>query len=161
MKKLLSLTLAVIMILSLCACGGSGNETPSEPEAPKLELGFGKVNITPTYSVGLGGSGNEKVRRSEGITSYIFANCLAFRQKGEIYLVYSIDTLSVSDELADQLRVKILEEIPELKLENIFLKATHSHSCPPPTGRITSRKASTATISLTGSPRRPSRPSRT
>ena len=43
MKKLLSLTLAVIMILSLCACGGSGNETPSEPEAPKLELGFGKV----------------------------------------------------------------------------------------------------------------------
>ena len=130
MKKLLSLTLAVLMLLSLCACGGSGNG--EEAADTSLEVGFGKVNITPTYSVGLGGSGNEKVRRSEGITSYIFANCLAFRQKGEIYLVYSIDTLSVSDELADQLRVKILEEIPELKLENIFLKATHSHSCPTP-----------------------------
>ena len=71
MKKLLSLTLAVIMILSLCACGGSGN-TEEAPDT-SLELGFGKVNITPTYSVGLGGSGNEKVRRSESIISYIFA----------------------------------------------------------------------------------------
>ena len=132
MKKLLSLTLAVIMILSLCACGGSGNAEPTEPETPQLEVGLGKVNITPTYSVGLGGSGNEKVRRSTGITSYIFATCLAFRQNGEIYLVYSIDTLSVNDELADQLRVQIVQEIPEVKVENIFLAATHNHSSPTP-----------------------------
>ena len=79
MKKILCLTLAVIMLLSLCACGGSGNST-EQPEDTTLEVGLGKVNITPTYSVGLGGSGNEKVRRSEGITSYIFASCLAFRQ---------------------------------------------------------------------------------
>lgn len=131
MKKIISLLLVTVMLLSLCACGGSGSGEESKPDT-SLEVGFGKVNITPTYSVGLGGSGNEKVRRSEGITSYIFANCLAFRQNGEIYLVYSIDTLSVSEELADQLRVKILEELPELKLENIFLMATHSHSCPTP-----------------------------
>ena len=130
MKKILCLTLAVLMLLSLCACGGSGNG--EEAADTSLEVGFGKVNITPTYSVGLGGSGNEKVRRSEGIASYIFATCLAFRQKGEIYLVYSIDTLSVNDTLADQLRVQILGEIPELKPENIFLMATHSHSCPTP-----------------------------
>ena len=131
MKKILSLTLAVLLLLSLCACGGSeagGEEAPDT----SLEVGFGKVNITPTYSVGLGGSGNEKVRRSESIISYIFATCLAFRQAGETYLVYSIDTLSVNDLLADQLRVKIVEEIPELKTENIFLMATHNHSSPTP-----------------------------
>jgi hypothetical protein len=117
MKKLLSLTLAVIMILSLCACGGSGNGE----EAPdtSLEVGFGKVNITPSYSVGLGGSGNEKIRRSEGITSYLFATCIALRQAGETYLVYTIDTLSVNDQLADDLRLQILQEMPEIKLENI------------------------------------------
>ena len=132
MKKLLSLTLAVIMILSLCACGGSGNETPSEPEAPKLELGFGKVNITPTYSVGLGGSGNDKTRRSTGLISYIYATCLAFRQNGELYLVYTIDTLSVNDELADLCRTEIIKQIPEVKPEHIYLMATHGHSCPTP-----------------------------
>ena len=94
MKKLLSLTLAVIMILSLCACGGSGNAEPTEPEKPSLEVGYGKVNITPTYSVGLGGSGNDKTRRSTGLISYVYAICMAFRQNGETYLVYTIDTLS-------------------------------------------------------------------
>ena len=130
MKKLLCLTLAALLLLSLCACGGSGN-TEETPDT-SLEVGFGKVNITPSYSVGVGGSGNEKIRRSEGIASYIFANCLAFRQNGVIYLVYSIDTLSVNDQLADQLRVQIVGEIPELLPENIFLMATHNHSSPTP-----------------------------
>ena len=133
MKKILSLTLAVLLLLSLCACGGSGNaDTPTEPATPKLELGFGKVNITPNYSVGLGGSGNDKTRRSTGLISYIYATCLAFRQDGELYLVYTIDTLSVNDELADQCREVIIEEIPEVKPEHIYLMATHSHSCPTP-----------------------------
>ena len=131
MKKIICLFLAVLMILSLCACGGSGN-TETEPEAPKLELGYSKINITPTYSVGLGGSGNDKTRRSTGLVSYIYAICMAFRQNGELYLVYSIDTLSVNDELADLCREKIIEKIPEVKPEHIYLMATHGHSCPTP-----------------------------
>ena len=140
MKKIISLTLVMLLLLSLCACGGSGNTenaaqsepTQTEPAEPKLELGYGKVNITPTYSVGLGGSGNDKTRRSEGLISYIYATCLAFRQNGEIYLVYTIDTLSVNDELADLCRDKIIEKIPEVKPEHIYLMATHGHSCPTP-----------------------------
>ena len=46
MKKILCLTIAALMLLSLCACGGSGN-TEEAPDTT-LELGFGKVNITPT-----------------------------------------------------------------------------------------------------------------
>ena len=42
MKKLLALILALALCLGLCACGGSGEETPpetqpTEPEAPKVE----------------------------------------------------------------------------------------------------------------------------
>ena len=139
MKKIISLTLAVLLLLSLCACGGSkpeeegNNPAQTQPTAEDtLEVGFGKVNITPSYSVGLGGSGNEKIRRSEGLTSYLFATCLAFRTAGETYLVYTVDTLSIDETLADQLRVLIVEELPEIKLDNIFLTATHSHSCPTP-----------------------------
>ena len=46
MKKLLCLTLSLLMILSLCACGGSG--AAKEEEKPQLQIGYGKVNITPT-----------------------------------------------------------------------------------------------------------------
>ena len=131
MKKILCLTLAVLMLLSLCACGGTGGAGESK-EDTSLQVGFGKVNITPAYSVGLGGSGNDKIRRSTGIVSYVYATCVALRSGGETYLLYTVDTLSINDNLADQLRVKILEEIPELELDNIYLMATHSHSCPTP-----------------------------
>ncbi len=37
MKKILALTLAVLMILSLASCGGKKAETPTEPASQKSE----------------------------------------------------------------------------------------------------------------------------
>ena len=129
MKKLLSLFLAVVMILSLCACGGSGSGNGEEAKVDNsLEVGYGKINITPNYSVGLGGSGNDKIRRSTGMVSYVFAICVALRSAGETYLLFTVDTLSINDNLADQLRLEIITEMPDLKPENIYLMATHGHS---------------------------------
>ena len=128
MKKILCLTLAVIMLLSLCACGGSG--AAKEEEKPQLEIGFGRVNITPSYAVGMSSSGTEKHRRHEGIISYVYATCVAVRYGAETYLMYTVDTISIDENLGDILRVEFLNEIPELKLENIFFGATHTHSGP-------------------------------
>ena len=129
MKKLLCLTLAVLMILSLCACGGSG-AAKKEEEKPQLQVGFGRVNITPTYSVGMSASGDEKNRRSTGLISYLYATCVAVKYGQETYLMYTVDTISIDETLGDIIRVEILNEFPELKLENIFLGATHTHSAP-------------------------------
>ena len=129
MKKLLSLILAIVMLLSLCACGGSG-AGDQEEETPQLQIGYGKVNITPSYSVGLASSGDEKNRRSTGLISYLFATCVAVKYGEEIYLLYTIDTISVSEDFGDILRVEILTDFPDLKLENIYLAATHTHSAP-------------------------------
>lgn len=126
MKKILSLTLAILMLLSLCACGGA----PKEEEKPQLQIGYGKVNITPTYSVGMAASGDEKNRRNTGLVSYLFATCVAVEYDEEIYLLYTVDTISIGDTFGDNLRVEILNEFPDLKLENIFLGATHTHSAP-------------------------------
>lgn len=137
MKKLLCLTLAVFMLLGMVACGGSGDagkeSTPEEQTpAAQLEIGFGKINITPTYSVGLGGNGTDKNRRSTGLISYLFATCVAAKYGEETYLIFTIDTLSVSDELADTLRDAIIAELPDIKPEHIYLGATHCHSAPSP-----------------------------
>ena len=140
MKKILCLLLAVVMLLSLCACGGSGNkenngeeagnEATGEAAKEQLQLGYGKVNITPSYSVGLASSGDEKNRRSTGLISYLFATCLAMKYGEETYLIYTVDTIGISEEFGDVLRVEILTEFPDLKLENIILGATHTHSAP-------------------------------
>ena len=130
MKKIFCMILAVAVILSLCACGGSAGVFEKEEEKPRLEIGYGKVNITPNYSVGLSSSGDEKNRRSTGIVSYLFATCIAVRFGQETYLMYTVDTISISEELGDILRVELLTQFPELKLENIYLAATHTHSAP-------------------------------
>ena len=129
MKKILCLILAIATVLSLCACGGSGGENKQE-EKPQLQVGFGKVNITPSYSVGLASSGDEKNRRSTGLVSYLFAICVAIKYGEETYLLYSVDTIGISEDFGDQLRVEILQDLPDLKLENIYLAATHTHSAP-------------------------------
>ena len=84
MKKMICLFLTVFMMLSLCACGGSGN---AEQEKPQLQVGFGKINTTPSYSVGLAASGTEKNRRHTGLASYIFATCIAIQYGEETYLL--------------------------------------------------------------------------
>ena len=99
MKKIFCMILAVAVILSLCACGGSAGVFEKEEEKPRLEIGYGKVNITPNYSVGLSSSGDEKNRRSTGIVSYLFATCIAVRFGQETYLMYTVDTISISEEL--------------------------------------------------------------
>lgn len=137
MKKIISMFLVSLMLLSLCACGSATAGEASdggETRGDALQVGFGKVNITPDYSVGLGGSGNDKIRRSTGLISYVFAICVALRQNGDLYLMYTVDTLSINDDLADIIRQYIKTALPdiEIKAENIYLAATHSHSCPTP-----------------------------
>ena len=127
MKKFLCMFLAVVMTLSLCACGSS---TVEEQPAPQLEIGYGKVNITPSYSVGLSSSGDEKNRRSTGLISYLFATCIAVKFGEEIFLVYTVDTISMKEDLMTILRSTISTDCPEVKPENIFLAATHTHSAP-------------------------------
>ena len=126
MKKFVALFLVLVTVLGLCACGGA----PEEKEKPQLQIGYGKVNITPTYSVGMAASGDEKNRRNTGLVSYLFATCVAVEYDEEIYLLYTVDTISIGDTFGDTLRVEILNEFPDLKLENIFLGATHTHSAP-------------------------------
>ena len=100
MKKLISVLLALAVVLGLCACGGSGSA--GETEAPAytgLQVGFGKVNVTPDYSVGLDGHSNAETRLSEGLLDYIYTTCIAVRSGEETVLLYTIDNLAFSHSL--------------------------------------------------------------
>ena len=125
MKKLLSLTLAVVLLLSLCACA------PKEKPKSQLQVGFGKFNMTPTYSVGLSGTGNVNVRKSIGIITYIYFTCVAISQGSDTLLMITADTLAFTDAMISNLRsaIRDVTGVPE---DRIFFGSTHTHSSPTP-----------------------------
>ena len=49
MKKFLALTLALCMVFALCACGGSGNTTPSDSGSVSANLSMGTGGESGTY----------------------------------------------------------------------------------------------------------------
>lgn len=128
MKRILVGLLALGLLAGLCACG-QGDAQP-EQTGPQLEIGYGKVNTTPSYSVTLIGSSVNGDRYSDGIVSNLYATCVAAKYDGEIYLIYTIDILALGDEMIDLLRNKIITEIADVKSMNIFFGATHAHNAP-------------------------------
>ena len=84
MKKLITLLLALTLVLSLCACGNSGNtEETGEAKSAGLQIGYGRANVTPDFSVGIGGYSDNETRRSEGFLDYLYATCIAVTEGEE------------------------------------------------------------------------------
>ena len=141
MKKFLCMVLSFMMALSLCACGSSdqaatgtqGTAAPGETTAVRkaegLQVGWGRVDITPQYSVPLSGYGNTSMRMSTGFETYLYTTCVAFSDGENTVLLFHNDLTYVNENLTGNVRKKINEQygIPE---ENIMVAATHNHSAP-------------------------------
>ena len=141
MKKILSLMLACIMLLSLCACGSTAPAGDGAAPAPNagsttapagsegaFQVGFGSGDITPDWPIGLQGYGNEATRISTGFSTYIYIHCVAITDtKGETALIMSIDAGGGGFE--KNVRPAIEQEfgIPQ---DHIIFSALHQHSTP-------------------------------
>lgn len=135
MKKTVTLLLVLTLVLGMCACAGGGDAGQStEPAAEGLQVGFAKVNITPSYSVSLGGYGDESTRLSEGFVDRLYATCLALTYGEETILVYTIDNQSMGHEIANVFR-KSITKATGIPAEKIYLGVTHTHSAPVKSGQ--------------------------
>jgi len=127
MKRMIALTLAVLMALSLCACGGSQKQQAAEPG---FKAGFGQVDITPNYSVPLAGYGNTMNRMSQGYMDYLYATCIAVQDaQGEMALFITVDSINFYDGLLELVRPAVVEATG-VKADRIVLAGTHTHSAP-------------------------------
>ena len=105
MKKVFSILLVLLMILGLCACGESGAESSGETEGAKgLQIGYAKINVTPSYSVGISGYSNASERMSDGLMTYIYATCIAATEGDETILIYTVDNIAMEHNHAEQFR---------------------------------------------------------
>jgi len=129
MKKLISLILAAVMLLSLCACAPVGSEGGSA--AKGLQAGFGREKIMPADGkIGLSGYGNADTRISSGFLDYLYATCLALKDEADAkVLLFHLDIIITTEEVVEQGRIAVSEAtgVPQ---ENIYFAATHTHSAP-------------------------------
>lgn len=96
----------------------------------KLQVGFGKCDITPNESVPLAGAGNTSQRMSQGVLNRLSLIFLAFTDEaGQTILLSSADLLVMPDQLAHEFRLAISEKT-NVPYDNIMLAATHSHNAP-------------------------------
>ena len=96
---------------------------------PTLLAGYAKIDITPDFSVGLGGYSNAETRRSVAVEDPIFITCIALTEGEETILLYTIDNCACARGTADQIR-EVVTPATGIPGEKIFCAATHSHNCP-------------------------------
>ena len=123
MKKILCLTLAFLMLLGLCACGGSGDEAA----ATGLQAGFGRADVSPLTPAPMGGYGDNDTRLSSSIMDETYATCVALKQGDTTFLIFTVDAVACKDAVANGLRDSIKAEL-SIPQENVIIGATHTHS---------------------------------
>lgn len=131
MRKHLLITLVLAFAFLLCACG-SVEDTPQTTAATTeaayagLQIGFAKINITPEEPVPLAGSADTQL--SDGMLDYLFATCMAIREKGETYLIFSMDLQNpygLTDKWLDA-----IVSATGISGDRIMMCYTHTHCAP-------------------------------
>lgn len=129
MKKFLCILLAMILTLSLCACGGSG-AGEEQPKELTLEVGFARENANPSaYPVHIAGGDAYANVCQAGYMDPITTTCIALKQGEETYLIYTCDTVDIDGTFCfttDQ----YISDAMGIPTKNIILNATHTHSAP-------------------------------
>ncbi len=95
----------------------------------KFRIGWAECDITPENAkVELAGQYYQ--RMATGIHSRLKGVVLAMTKGEEVSLLISLDVVQIPKPLQDEVRAKIVERVPEIPAESIFLNATHSHNAP-------------------------------
>jgi len=124
MKKILSLAIVFLTVLSLCACAGGGSSKAA------LQVGYGRGDITPAISTPLGGYGNALQRMSNGFLDPLYVTCIAFTDSADnTVLLFSQDLLGTNGSYTKAARESI-EAATGVPGDHIYFASTHTHSSP-------------------------------
>lgn len=90
-----------------------------------LEVGYGRVDITPEYPVGMAGSAASRV--SEGALDPLYITFIALRQEETTLLVATMDLVGSYEEYSEPVRSHI-SRVTGIASEYVILNSTHTHS---------------------------------
>ena len=131
MKRVLSLILAVVMVLSLVACGAKKEKSNKKPweGLEGLHIGYGKAAYTPGEGTPMGGYGAPMSRLSTGQLSDLYLICLAITDGEDVFLLYAMDACTMAKVWVTRARERVSKAtgVPE---SQIIICSTHTHSAP-------------------------------
>ena len=131
MKRILSVVLVVLMLISLTAC-----KKEKDPLAGKFSVGYGRADITPEAGITMSGfaAQGEATRVAEKVLDELYITCIAITDpSGKTILLCTFDAVRIREEVAKDLRAAV-SKATEVPVEQIMISATHSHSTPDPFG---------------------------
>ena len=95
----------------------------------KLQAGFARIVCLPDNLVAHIAGNDAKTDISvDGLRDELAVTCIALRQGGQTYLIYTCDTVTINDFYHDIKRM--VTEKTGVPADNIVLNATHTHSAP-------------------------------
>ena len=132
MKKLITFALALVMVLSLCACGGGeeGGKAGGKETYDTLQVGYGKAKIQPDdLNLVLTGGGDPN-RYITGVLDYLYLTCIAVTDtEGTTALFYTVDLQSAAASWSTPAR-EFISQRTGIPTSHIFFGSTHTHSAP-------------------------------
>jgi len=118
MKKALAIVLTSILLLGIFS--GCKQEEPNF-----FEVGYGRVDISPDYSVPYNSSGD----MSTHVEEHLYTTCVAFRDNDTTVLLFHNDLVgSPIDPIG--FAITEIEEATGVPSENVMVSATHVHRAP-------------------------------
>lgn len=141
MKKLVALTLALVMLLPLCACGGSlTTEQTATAEGQSAKTAeakeTGPITYPKGYSVGYATvdiSGQTPIAYFGGIAKSVhdplLLTCTAICDGENVALIMTADLKKMLDNVAKR-SLDIIEKEFGIPAANVIISCTHSHSAP-------------------------------
>ena len=144
MKKLFALILALVMLLSLCACSSglateetgekatATSESEKETKQEKGEIvypkefsaGFGRADITCEVPATIGPNTDATI-----INDPLYASCVAVCDGENVALLFHMDVKSIPTNYL-RMATNRLKKDYGIPAENVILNATHSHNSP-------------------------------
>ncbi|MBX2962552.1 MAG: neutral/alkaline non-lysosomal ceramidase N-terminal domain-containing protein [Cyclobacteriaceae bacterium] len=109
---------------------GMEETVASLPSAAKpissFQVGYAKVNLTPSFPVATAGYGKRKGKLIEGIRDSIFVRAMVIHNGSERVAIVSADLLIIPPTVSAILEKELVQI--GFSLENTYLGATHSHN---------------------------------
>lgn len=132
MKKLICVILALVMLLTLAACGDNapaGETSGTEGEtASNFMAGFGAVNITPNDSVNMAGYGDQDTRLSQGYVTYLEARAVAIVDENGEKMLFIVTDISFAYPAVGEAAVSKIAKELDIPKDHIILAGTHTHN---------------------------------
>ena len=145
MKRILCLFLCLLLVVGVFGCS-------KKEEASTLQVGFGREDITPAYSMPMRGYANPMERWSQTVLDPLYTTCIAFRDAdGNTALLYHNDLCSTPATVFTFIRKEISEQTG-IPVDNIMVSASTDTEAPEARkwGMIINTEAVESTVNLYG-----------